>query len=281
MRYGPPSGSSHLRRDPRDSASPPGPEAVRTRWLRVAGYTHRGVVRDSNQDAAGAGGWMLADGAVATLGLSLTRPRCCCVADGAGGHPAGDRASAIAVAALMRRCREVVELHELERAIVDVHLELHEAMAREPELHGMGTTIAALVFTAENVLVANVGDTRAYTVDRGQLIPLTVDDRPALPAWAPEDAQTSTLTQLLGGDEASTVPSPHGERIRLEPGLLFLLCTDGVGACLDEHVLEDLLDESGNGEAAVRRIVEESLRAGAPDNVTAMMALIAPGTGGT
>ena len=234
--------------------------------ISIAAASHRGAVRASNEDAAGAAGWIVADGgAVATAG-PVHAPVTVVVADGAGGHPAGDVASRLAVAHLMAPARPVDTADDLADLVRSAHVALHERMRRDPPTLGMATTVAALVVTAHSVLIAHVGDSRIYEVEDGGVTLLTDDDRVS--------ADGSALTQALGGPSPEREPAPHLWRLACEPGLRFLLCSDGVPACVTDATLSTLAAAHPGDAALVAGIVEAALAAGAPDNVTVLVARV-------
>jgi serine/threonine protein phosphatase PrpC len=236
----------------------------------VTGLTHRGRVRPLNQDAAAVAGWRLLDGVVAQHGVRLREPLCCAVADGAGGHPAGERASAAALAALMAH-EGIADTAALGEAIAAANARLFDEMTADPTCRGMATTLATLVATEDDILLGNVGDSRIYEITRQGVLQLSVDDRPERPEWAGADYETSVLTQVVGGFEPDAAPVPHLDRCALEPGLRFLLCTDGLGACLDDDAVGDVVARASGDAAAVRDLLTAALTAGAPDNVTLMI----------
>ena len=125
---------------------------------------------------------------------------------------------------------------------------------------GMATTAAVVSFTARSVLIAHVGDTRVYELGGEGTTLLTTDDR--------STAGGSTLTQALGGPSLEPQPTPHLTRLACEPALRFLLCTDGVNACLDQPALGQLVRAHVDDAELVGVILTEVLAAGAPDNVT-------------
>lgn len=242
---------------------------VRTR-LQVTGLTHRGAVRLRNQDAGAFADWSLLEDVSAHRRIVLGHPCCCAVADGAGGHPAGERASALALAALMAQAVPT-DPDDLVRVVQRVHERLHREMALDGSCRGMATTLAALVATPKDILLVNVGDSRIYEVGEDGLLQLSVDDRPERPEWAETSSETSVLTQVIGGYDAANVPTPHVDRLHAEDGLRFLLCSDGLAACVDDDRVAQIIAAAADDRAAVRGLVDAALRAGAPDNVTVML----------
>ncbi len=228
---------------------------LRTDQVRVAACTHVGLLRDRNEDAH----------AVDTeRGLFI-------VADGMGGHPAGDVASRIAVDA----CLEELTPGRLGRNPVDALLQdvlrsAHQAIRDDADEHpdraGMGTTIVAAHIDAERTLtVGHVGDSRIYLWASGGLRVLTQDH--SLPG-----KRRNVLTQALGtrgpvSPDTTTHVVDHGDR--------FLLCTDGLTSMLGDAEIGRTLGRARDVDDACARLVTCALEAGGRDNVTAVVVEIA------
>jgi serine/threonine protein phosphatase PrpC len=224
--------------------------------VRVTAQSHRGTERERNEDAVGAAGWRW-QGARAPVELrpSVDGPVVTVVADGLGGHPGGDVASALAVDRLLAAAPGIGGAADLSAALLDAHRELLAGAIR-----GMGSTAAVLVVTEDAVIVGNVGDSRVYELHAGELMLLSVDDR--LPGGA-----STIVTQVLGGDGRE--PTPHITRLQREPDLRFLLCTDGLVEALGEpRIVEIVRAHTPDWGRTAAALVGESLRAGAPDNLT-------------
>ncbi|HET9949712.1 MAG TPA: protein phosphatase 2C domain-containing protein [Longimicrobiales bacterium] len=218
------------------------------------------------------------------------------VADGRGGHPAGDVASRLATERaleILGRERRAASprdpLRAMAAAMRDAILEAHERVRsqaeRGPGLEGMGTTLTALALDARAGLwvVGHVGDSRAYLLRGGALARLTRDDtwiqeRVDAGELTPEEARghphAHILLQCLGLDETPVPQLVHG---RIEPHDAFLLCTDGLTGMLDDAALEEVLasaplDREGP-EPALRALLDAAIAAGGHDNVTAVLVL--------
>jgi serine/threonine protein phosphatase PrpC len=239
--------------------------------ISLAAASHRGAVRASNQDAAGAFGWLVADGGVVATAGPVRGPATVVVADGAGGHPAGDVASRLAVAHLLGPRRVAETADELADLVRSAHVALHEHMRSHPSTAGMATTVAALAITERSVLVGHVGDSRVYELLEDGVTLLTDDDRVS--------ADRGVLTQALGGPSLEREPTPHLSRLACEPGLRFLLCSDGVPECVSESTLRRLAGSHADDAALVAGVLEAALAAGAPDNVTVVVASVDSGGG--
>lgn len=235
--------------------------------LRYAARSDVGLVRAENEDSGYAGSRMLV------------------VADGMGGHAAGELASATAVATfaaldvdneLQPGDDEILGL--LAAASDDAHDALHTVATATPESRGMGTTVTALAWLNDRVAVAHIGDSRAYLLRDGRLSQLTRDHtfvQSLVDAGriTPEEAATHERRNLLTKALDGVHPVECDLSIReVRAGDRFLLSSDGLHGVVSERRLADLLLEFSDPTAAVGALVDEALRAGAPDNVTALVA---------
>jgi serine/threonine protein phosphatase PrpC len=222
--------------------------------------THVGHVREQNEDSC------------------LVRPDLgiWAVADGMGGHDCGERASGLIVGELgrVRRPNDARELlREVDRTLASCNRTLLER-ARDGEVSG-STVVALLVFD-QHFAVIWAGDSRLYRLRDGRLEQLTRDhsyvqelvERGEL---APEQAQehplASRITRALGADLQLQLDVVDG---RLEPDDIFLLCSDGLTAMVDDATIAAILGES-EPHAAADRLIEAALAAGGYDNVSAVV----------
>jgi protein phosphatase len=218
------------------------------------------------------------------------------VADGMGGHAAGEVAARLAVEAVVAFIRRTSEDHEhswpygidsslsfnANRLRTAVHL-ANRRVFREAENHddytGMGTTIvAALVF--DGILsVAHVGDSRLYHAANGQLAQLTRDDswaatvlvqRPLDAAATEHHPMRHVLTNVLGAREQTDI---HIQDRPVAPGELMLLCTDGLHGSLDDGAIKELLVPQTTMERTAEALVRAAIERGSRDNVTALVAV--------
>ncbi|MFW5947231.1 MAG: PP2C family protein-serine/threonine phosphatase [Gemmatimonadota bacterium] len=235
-----------------------------------AGHTDIGRVRHRNEDAL------------------LQRPLrgLAVVADGMGGHAAGDIASRIAVDVLDDRSRNLGP--DPARGLADAVRAAHEAILRaagaDRELEGMGTTLTALRVHRDGCVIAHVGDSRAYRLRGEGLEQLTrdqtwVQDQVDAGALSPDEARrhpyASVLTTALGvGDGELEVQLL---RPNCRPGDTFLLCTDGLTARLTDADLRAVLrDEADDLDRAARALVDAANDAGGPVNITVALVHCAP-----
>lgn len=240
--------------------------------LRSAARTDVGMRRQDNEDRYAT---------VPGIGLFV-------VADGMGGHKAGQVASQIAVEAAIRAIEALqgasVSLAErLRHAVACANREIFLAAQADAELAGMGTTLVAMLFGEERLALAHVGDSRAYLLRRGRLRALT-DDHSIVAELL--------RRQAISEEAARAHPHRHvltralGVRARIEPDLaemtpqsgdVFVLCSDG----LTTHVADDEIAEIVGGEAdldsAATRLVEVANAAGGLDNVTVLLLRVEQG----
>ncbi len=234
--------------------------------IRSAASTHVGMRRQANEDCY----------AIAPeLGLYL-------VADGMGGHKAGQVASQFASETAIRAIEALqgatISLAErLRHAVATANREIFAAAEAKPELSGMGTTFVALLFGGERLALAHVGDSRAYLLRQGRLRALTDDH--------------SIVGELLRRHEISSEDArlhPHrhvltralGVRPRIEPDLaemtpqsddVFILCSDGLTTHVSDAEIAERVSEESDLELAAGGLVDAANRAGGIDNTTVLL----------
>jgi protein phosphatase len=201
------------------------------------------------------------------------------VADGMGGHNAGEVASAIAVRALQEFVRQTTVPLEssLAEALSLANEEVFHAAATRAEYDGMGTTVVAALVDDDRVVFGSVGDSRIYLWHEGVLTQLTRDDSwvsRVLPAelMSAEDAQRHpmrhVLTKVVGlreDLEPSVGTSPFA------PGDVLVMCSDGLhGSVADAHIAENISIDGGVADIA-QRLVDHAITGGASDNVTVVV----------
>jgi len=245
------------------------------RYIAVTALSHAGLVRDHNEDSLVVGPWTLSATETETpqtLVFPLGTPLVVAVADGLGGHPSGEVASALVVRQLAQvgpllDSEETVrdELHACNRAV-------YAAAARDRELTMMGTTVAGVVITPDRAYTFNVGDSRVYAVVAGELRQLSVDDSPALSGGR---RSTAIVTQTLGGNPEFTAVDPHIASTPLSEHARYLVCTDGLTDLVPPELLSGVLAEHEDGRAAFE-LWKSAMAAGDDDNVT--LAVVRLGT---
>jgi PPM family protein phosphatase len=236
------------------------------RYAAVSALSHDGLVRDHNEDSLVAGAWTLCASVTAspqTLLFPLGEPIVVAVADGLGGHPAGELASSLVVQALAGAESALTDEVAIAEALRSCNELIFAEAARDQERTAMGTTVAGLVLTAENATAFNVGDSRVYVVEDGGLVQLSVDDNePAVGG-----RRSPVLTQTLGGSFAQKPVEPHLTSRPLAASARYLLCSDGLTDAVDESAIAEIL-AAHEGVRAVFELWRATIEAGAPDNVT-------------
>lgn len=238
------------------------------RTVQVAAATHRGVVRAANQDVVLVDGWASGSDETQhpTRTFDLDRPVALAVVDGMGGHRGGELAAWVTAHVLARGLAAVGDDSAADGLAQRAH-ELVSDAGDGVEMPEMGAAFAALVLDPGGFGALNVGDCRAYRLSEGALGLLTVDDA----APSRHDPAHTVLTQSVGGGDARRIdahwfggPWSAGGRQR------FLLASDGL-AVLSHSDVARLLAE-GDAAESVAALVAATLAAGAPDNVSVIVA---------
>lgn len=229
--------------------------------LRYAARSDVGLIRASNQDAVYAGPHLLA------------------VADGMGGHAAGDVASAVAIASLAPLDEDEPPadmLGALDQAIRRANEHLRLMTEADSELEGMGTTLTALLWNGNRVALAHIGDSRAYLLRDGELTQITedhtlvqrlIDEGQIDESEAATHPQRSVILRVLTGRPDDVADLSIRE---VRAGDRFLLCSDGLSGVVSKETLRETLKIPDPDEAA-DALIQLALRAGAPDNVTCIV----------
>lgn len=192
---------------------------------------------------------------------ALASPLLCAVADGMGGHLAGEVASRHAAQRLADADAHLVSALRVRDALSRINSELYGMMARDKNLEGMGTTVAGLVL-AQPLLWFNVGDSRVYRFGEGGLAQLSIDDTPPGP-------RSGLITQSLGAGDPDRPPHPHLEEEMPSASARFLLCSDGLTDMLDDEEIADCMTLPDR-EAALA-LFDRAMRAGGTDNVSMVL----------
>jgi len=205
------------------------------------------------------------------------------VADGMGGHSAGEVASAIAIeelAALGSRGpweNETAATDDLKQAILRANRRIRETAAGDRKLNGMGTTLVALLEDGDMVHVANVGDSRGYLLRQGELSQVTVDhslvqelvdDGRLSPEDAERHPQRSVITRALGIDREVEFDL---FTYKLQVGDRLLLCSDGLSDVVEPAQIRNVLLRVRNSHQAAQKLVTVANEQGGPDNITVIV----------
>jgi PPM family protein phosphatase len=229
--------------------------------LRYSARSDRGLVRANNEDSVYAG------------------PRLLALADGMGGHAAGEVASQLVIAALAHLDDDEPGgdlLSKLNTAVHDGNSAIAAQVDAEPELEGMGTTLTAILFAGNRLGLCHIGDSRGYLLRNGELAQITkddtfvqtlVDEGRITAEEAHSHPQRSLIMRALTGHEVEPTLVVREARA----GDRYLLCSDGLSDPVSqETILEALQIEDVNESAD--RLIELALRGGGPDNVTVVVA---------
>ncbi len=224
-----------------------------------------GLLREGNEDSAYAG------------------PRLLAIADGMGGHAAGEVASAVAIDAIAPLDKQNLTgseemLDALAAAVASARDTLHEMSVSDPAVEGMGTTLTALLWAGARVAVCHIGDSRAYLLRENDLYQITrdhtliqslVDEGRLSPAAAANHPQRSLIMRALQG---STEAEPDLAIHEAMLGDRYLLCSDGLTDVVSDEEVHELLSTNADAEDAVNQLINLAIRNGGPDNITCIVA---------
>lgn len=229
--------------------------------LHYAARSDRGLVRSNNQDSVYAG------------------PRLLALADGMGGHAAGEVASKVVIAALAPLDDDEPGadlLGQLRGAVLAGNGAIAELVANDPDLEGMGTTLTAVLFAGSKLGLVHIGDSRAYLVRDGELTQIThddtfvqslIDEGRITEEEAANHPQRSLLLHALTGHEVE--PSLAIREARA--GDRYLLCSDGLTGPVSTETMAEAL-RIPDPQQCADRMIELALKGGGPDNVTVIIA---------
>jgi len=224
-----------------------------------------GLLREGNEDSAYAG------------------PRLLAIADGMGGHAAGEVASAVAISAIAPLDRQNFisdddMLNALADAVASARGTLHDMSESDPAVEGMGTTLTAMLWAGARVAVCHIGDSRAYLLRDGDLYQITrdhtliqslVDEGRLSPAAAANHPQRSLIMRALQG---STDADPDLAMHDAILGDRYLLCSDGLTDVVGDEAVHHILSTVPDADDAVNQLIALAIRNGGPDNITCIIA---------
>ncbi|MEU6080257.1 PP2C family serine/threonine-protein phosphatase [Streptomyces sp. NPDC047108] len=231
--------------------------------LRFAAGSHKGMIREGNEDSGYAG------------------PRLLAIADGMGGQAAGEVASSEVISTLVQLDDDVPGsdiLTSLGTAVQRANDQLRVMVDEDPQLEGMGTTLTALLWTGQRLGLVHVGDSRAYLLRDGVLTQITqdhtwvqrlVDEGRITEEEATTHPQRSLLMRALGsGDHVE----PDLSIREVRAGDRYLICSDGLSGVVSHQTLEDTLASYQGPHETVQELIQLALRGGGPDNITCIVA---------
>jgi PPM family protein phosphatase len=224
-----------------------------------------GLLREGNEDSAYAG------------------PRLLAIADGMGGHAAGEVASAVAISAIAPLDRQNLisdddMLNALADAVASARGTLHDMSVSDPAVEGMGTTLTAMLWAGARVAVCHIGDSRAYLLRDGDLYQITrdhtliqslVDEGRLSPAAAANHPQRSLIMRALQG---STDADPDLAMHDAILGDRYLLCSDGLTDVVGDEAVHHILSTVPDAEDSVNQLIALAIHNGGPDNITCIVA---------
>lgn len=227
--------------------------------MEVGAKTDKGKVREQNEDTFG------------------YRDTLFVIADGMGGHQAGEVASAIAVETVLAVEMDADPVASLRRAVLSANSAILEEMAKNESFSGMGTTVAILLLKTDQAFVSHLGDSRIYQLTEGNLVQLT-DDHSFVAelikngSITEEEAkihpQRNVLTRALGTEgylefEVNSFTTHSGDK--------FLLCSDGLTGIVDEKIIKEILMSEKTPQIIADQLVEQANKDGGTDNISVIV----------
>ena len=231
--------------------------------LRFAAGSHKGMIREGNEDSGYAG------------------PRLLAIADGMGGQAAGEVASSEVISTIVALDDDVPGsdiLTSLGTYVQRANDQLRAMVEEDPQLEGMGTTLTALLWTGQRLGMVHVGDSRAYLLRDGVLTQITqdhtwvqrlVDEGRITEEEATTHPQRSLLMRALGSSE-HVEPDLSVREVRA--GDRYLICSDGLSGVVSHQTMEDTLASYQGPQETVQELIQLALRGGGPDNITVIIA---------
>ncbi|WP_282206378.1 PP2C family protein-serine/threonine phosphatase [Kitasatospora fiedleri] len=231
--------------------------------LRFAAGSHKGLIREGNEDSGYAG------------------PRLLAVADGMGGAAAGEVASSEVLGSIVRLDEphpgaDLLSL--LNEAVQTANERLRQMVEQDPQLEGMGCTLTALLWDGQRMGQVHIGDSRAYLLRDGRLDQITqdhtwvqrlVDEGRITAEEAETHPQRSLLMRALDG-RGQVEPDLSIREVRA--GDRYLICSDGLSGPVSHQTLEETLGSYYAPEQTVQELIQLALRGGGPDNITCIVA---------
>ncbi|MEV8127105.1 Stp1/IreP family PP2C-type Ser/Thr phosphatase [Streptomyces sp. NPDC085944] len=231
--------------------------------LRFAAGSHKGMIREGNEDSGYAG------------------PRLLAIADGMGGQAAGEVASSEVISTIVALDDDVPGsdvLTSLGAAVQRANDQLRQMVEEDPALEGMGTTLTALLWTGQRLGMVHVGDSRAYLLRDGVLSQITQDH-----TWVQRLVDEGRITEEEAGThpQRSLLMRALGSGDHVEPDLSirevragdrYLICSDGLSGVVSHQTMEDTLASYQGPQETVQELIQLALRGGGPDNITVIVA---------
>lgn len=231
--------------------------------LTVTAFTDTGLRRSHNEDALLVAGWTCQTiaGVLVTMHFDDVTPFVCAVADGMGGHAGGDLASRVALAVIADCATAWRTQADIAATLTEASERVHQVGA-DPELRGLGTTIAGVCVLDAEVIAFNVGDSRVYSIGSGFLQQVSIDDAVLDSNGRPSNVVTQSLGQ--------TAPiEPHLQAFPRD-GAAYLICSDGVSSGLSPASLRAAALQPSPRQCATS-IIDTTRANGADDNFSLIL----------
>lgn len=235
----------------------------------IAERTHRGNVREHNEDSLYAGENLLI------------------VADGMGGHRGGATASALAIQAVrdgvMRKGILSAGAEDIDAAMQDANRRIYEASLKDDALQGMGTTMTLCIVRSNILVCAHIGDSRAYLFRNGRLSRITRDHSLVeelvrsgyiTREQAAVHPHRHVITRALGTDTPVRIDQ---KRLGVQDGDIVLLCTDGIMLHIPDEEIQALLSGGGEPGFLADELLSRALGRGGEDNISLILARVEGG----
>ena len=232
--------------------------------LRYAVRSDVGLLREGNEDSA------------------YASPRLLAVADGMGGHAAGEVASAVAIASVAALDGPATPsgdlLGALKEAVHSASDTLHQMASADPAVEGMGTTLTAMLWAGQGYALCHIGDSRGYMLRDGELYQIThdhslvqslVDEGRLSQEEAATHPQRSLILRALDGRGEA---EPDLSMRKAMPGDRYLLCSDGLSDVVSAETLHHTLSTIPDLDDVTVQLIELAIRGGGPDNITVIVA---------
>ncbi|MDF3290917.1 PP2C family protein-serine/threonine phosphatase [Streptomyces silvisoli] len=231
--------------------------------LRFAAGSHKGMIREGNEDSGYAG------------------PRLLAIADGMGGQAAGEVASSEVISTLVTLDDDIPGsdiLTSLGTAVQRANDQLRVMVEEDPQLEGMGCTLTAMLWTGQRLGLVHVGDSRGYLLRDGVLTQITQDH-----TWVQRLVDEGRITEEEAGThpQRSLLMRALDGRGQVEPDLSirevragdrYLICSDGLSGVVSHQTLEETLASYQGPYETVQELIQLALRGGGPDNITCIVA---------
>lgn len=239
--------------------------------MKTAGRTDVGRIRHVNEDRT----IVLPERNGITVSI---------VADGMGGHQAGDIASQMAIEAIAEQLEQLssqMDVKQLEAsvraAIEQANEKIYDVASSKEQYHGMGTTVVVTAASDTALVIGHIGDSRAYKIDAEKLVQLTEDHSlvyelvrsgQITKEEAEHHPRRNVLTRALGTEPNVVVDVHHFDWAE---GDMVLMCSDGLSNLVDSETFAAILRSDSDLEAKVNELVEKALEAGGDDNITVVL----------